>query len=46
MRYSWLEITFILVLVFLILSNAGSFNTAAAAISGLYTSAVKTLQGR
>ena len=41
-----IEGTFTAVLVFLVLSNAGSFSIATNGISNLYTSSVKTLQGR
>ena len=40
-----IEITVVLVLVFLVVTNARGFNTAASAISGVYTGAVKALQG-
>ncbi len=41
-----LEITFTLVLIYLVLSRAEGFSTSLGAISGAYTSSVKTLQGR
>lgn len=41
-----LEGTATLVLVYLILTNAQGFSTAAQAAGGVYTGAVKTLQGR
>lgn len=41
-----LEITFVLVLVFLVITNANGFSSAVRAIGGVYSSAVKTLQGR
>lgn len=41
-----IEATFLLILVFLVVVNANGFNTAATAIGGVYTSAVKALQGR
>lgn len=41
-----LEITFSLVLVYLILTNADSFARVTSAVSEAYTSAVRTLQGR
>lgn len=41
-----IEGTITLVLVYLVLSNANSFNTVATSIGGVYTSAVKTLQAR
>ena len=41
-----IEGTIILVLVFLVLTNANGFDTVASAIGNVYTSAVKTLQGR
>ena len=41
-----LEITFVAVLVYLILKNAGGFNTVAGASAGAYSTAVKALQGR
>lgn len=41
-----LEITFVSVLVFLVLTNANGFDTVTSAISNLYINAVKTLQGR
>jgi hypothetical protein len=42
----WFEITFILVLVYLILSHGDAFSKAIYAITGLYTGSVKSLQGR
>lgn len=41
-----IEVTFILVLVFLVLSNAMGFTLAVGSLSGAYSNAVKTLQGR
>lgn len=40
------EGTIFLILVYLILANAGSFSTVASAVGSTYTSAVKTLQAR
>lgn len=42
----WIEITFVLILVFLVLSRASGFSQGVRAISSAYTSAVKALQGR
>lgn len=41
-----IEGTIFLILVFLVLANAGSFSTVAGAIGSNYVNAVKTLQGR
>lgn len=41
-----IEITFTLILVYLILDNAKGFSSSVSAISGAYNSAVKTLQAR
>lgn len=41
-----LEITFTLVLVYLILANAHGFSSSVSSISQAYNSAVKTLQAR
>jgi hypothetical protein len=40
------EITFTLVLVYLVLQNATAFSRAVNSLSQTYTSGVKTLQGR
>jgi hypothetical protein len=41
-----LEITFVLVVAYLILANAQSFSIAAQTVGQVYEGAVKTLQGR
>lgn len=41
-----IELTGTLVLVFLVLTNAKGFDTVASAVGNVYTSAVRTLQGR
>lgn len=41
-----IEVTFILIMTYLILKDAGAFSTAAKAVGDVYTSAVRTLQGR
>lgn len=41
-----LEGTFLAVMLFLILTHADAFSSAAKAVGGLYTGAVSTLQGR
>ena len=41
-----LEITFILVLMYLVLTNGSGFSSAVASVGSGYTSAVRTLQGR
>lgn len=41
-----LEGTATLVLVYLVLTNASGFSSAASAAGSVYTNAVKTLQGR
>jgi len=41
-----LEITFFLVLVYLVLSRAEGFSSAMGSLSGAYTESVRTLQGR
>lgn len=42
----WLELTAVLIFVYLILSNSQGFATVTNALGGLYTSSVKVLQGR
>lgn len=41
-----IESTFVLILVFLVVSNAFGFSQAMQSIGDLYTSSVRTLQGR
>jgi hypothetical protein len=41
-----LEITFVLVLAYLVIANAKNFAIAIQALGGVYAGAVKTLQGR
>jgi hypothetical protein len=41
-----LEITFVLVLAYLVLANAPNFSIAVQSVGGVYNGAVKTLQGR
>jgi hypothetical protein len=41
-----LEITFVLVLAFLVIANAGNFSIAMQSLGAVYVAAVKTLQGR
>jgi hypothetical protein len=41
-----LEATFVLILVFLVISNATDFSKVMGSISGAYVSSVKVLQGR
>jgi hypothetical protein len=41
-----LEITFVLVLAYLVIANASNFSIAIRSIGSVYTGAVKTLQGR
>ena len=42
----WLEITFVLIVLYLVLSRASAFSTAVKALAGAYTGSVKALQGR
>lgn len=42
----WMEITFTLILVYLILSRASGFSQVVREFSGAYTGAVRALQGR
>jgi len=42
----WLEITFVLILVYLVLSRATGFSNAVRSIGGVYVASVKALQGR
>ena len=42
----WLEITFVLILVYLVLTRARGFAAAIRALSGGYAESVKALQGR
>jgi hypothetical protein len=39
------EVTFLLVLTFLVLTNAGGFSMAMSSLAGAYSTAVRTLQG-
>jgi hypothetical protein len=41
-----LEITFVLVLMYLVLSNGTAFNSIVSSIGSVYVNAVKTLQGK
>lgn len=41
-----IEVSFLLVLAYLVVANAGGFSLAMNSLSGAYTSAVRTLQGR
>jgi hypothetical protein len=40
-----IEVTFLLVLAFLVLSNAGGFSLAINSLANAYSTAVRTLQG-
>lgn len=42
----WIEITFILILTFLILSRASGFSAAVRAVGSVYAQSVRALQGR
>lgn len=42
----WIEITFTLILVYLILTRASGFSQVVREIGSAYTGAVKALQGR
>lgn len=42
----WLEITFVLIVVYLVLSRAVGFSNAVRSIGSVYVGAVKALQGR
>lgn len=42
----WLEITFVLIVLFLVLSRARAFSSGIRAIGSVYVSAVQALQGR
>jgi hypothetical protein len=42
----WLEITFMLIVLYLVLKNAKGFSSAITSLGGVYTSSVKVLQGR
>lgn len=41
-----IESTFVLIVVYLVLANAFGFSSAMSSIGDLYTSSVRTLQGR
>ncbi len=41
-----LEITFVAIMAYLVIANAGNFSTAIKALGSVYIGAVKTLQGR
>jgi hypothetical protein len=41
-----IEVTFLLVLTYLVVANAGGFSIAISALANAYSSAVKTLQAR
>ena len=42
----WMEITFVLIILYLVLSRATGFASAVSSIAQGYTGAVKALQGR
>ena len=42
----WLEITFVLIILYLVLSRAFGFSSVVKSIGGVYVNAVKALQGR
>ena len=42
----WMEITFILILLYLVLSRSSAFASAIKAIGSVYTQAGRMLQGR
>ena len=41
----WMEITFVLIVIYLVLRNSSGFSSTVRAVSGAYNSAVRTLQG-
>jgi hypothetical protein len=41
-----LESTFVLILAYLVIANAGNFSKTISALGSVYIGAVKTLQGR
>lgn len=41
-----IEVTFLLVLAYLVVANAGGFSLAMNGLANAYTGAVRTLQGR
>ena len=42
----WIEVTFVLIILYLVLSRAAGFSSAISAVSRAYTDAVRSLQGR
>jgi hypothetical protein len=42
----WIEITFVLIVLYLVLSRAKGFSAAMGSIAKAYTGAVRALQGR
>ena len=42
----WIEITFILILLYLVLTRASGFSSVVRSIGTAYTGSVKALQGR
>jgi hypothetical protein len=42
----WIEITFVLIILYLVLSNAFGFSSAVRSLGKVYTDAVRSLQGR
>ena len=42
----WLEITFVLIILYLVLSRAFGFSAVVKSMGGVYVNAVKALQGR
>jgi hypothetical protein len=42
----WIEITFVLIVLYLVLSRALGFSSAISAIGKVYVASVKALQGR
>jgi hypothetical protein len=42
----WFDITFVLIILYLVLSRASGFSQAVRSLGSAYTGAVKALQGR
>lgn len=42
----WLEITFVLIVLYLVLTNSSGFSSGVRAIGSVYTQSVRALQGR
>jgi hypothetical protein len=42
----WIEITFVLIVLYLVLTNSDGFSSAVRSLGSVYTQSVRALQGR